>query len=69
MTAGSPSSPAVKAGPEGMAAGGIPQAGHRANTMSAQLLVLSNAGLVHAGAKAAPLSTPRIRQDQRTAAV
>ena len=39
----------VKAGPEGMAAGGIARKLATApNTMSAQLLVLSNAGLVHA---------------------
>jgi ArsR family transcriptional regulator len=39
----------VKAGPEGMAAGGIARKFATApNTMSAQLLVLSNAGLVHA---------------------
>ena len=39
----------VKAGPEGMAAGGIArELGVPANTLSAQLLVLSNAGLVRA---------------------
>jgi ArsR family transcriptional regulator len=39
----------VKAGPEGMAAGGIARKLATApNTMSAQLLVLSNGGLVHA---------------------
>lgn len=39
----------VKAGPEGMAAGEIARAlGVPANTLSAQLLVLSNAGLVKA---------------------
>jgi DNA-binding transcriptional ArsR family regulator len=39
----------VKAGPKGMAAGLIAKkAGTPANTMSAQLLVLANAGLVHA---------------------
>lgn len=39
----------VKAGPEGMAAGDIARAlKNAANTTSAQLLVLSNAGLVHA---------------------
>lgn len=39
----------VKAGPEGMAAGGIARAlGVPANTLSAQLLVLSNAGLLRA---------------------
>jgi DNA-binding transcriptional ArsR family regulator len=39
----------VKAGPEGMAAGEIARAlGVPANTLSAQLLVLSNAGLVRA---------------------
>lgn len=39
----------VKAGPQGLAAGKIArQLGIPANTMSAQLLVLSNAGLVHA---------------------
>jgi ArsR family transcriptional regulator len=39
----------VKAGPEGMAAGGIARKlGVPANTLSAQLLVLSNAGLVRA---------------------
>jgi ArsR family transcriptional regulator, arsenate/arsenite/antimonite-responsive transcriptional repressor len=39
----------VKAGPEGKAAGDIARAlGVPANTMSAQLLVLSNAGLVRA---------------------
>jgi DNA-binding transcriptional ArsR family regulator len=39
----------VKAGPEGMAAGDIARAlGVAANTMSAQLLVLANAGLVRA---------------------
>jgi|SRR6185312_14049862 len=39
----------VKAGPEGLAAGDIARKLRTApNTMSAQLLVLSNAGLVHA---------------------
>jgi DNA-binding transcriptional ArsR family regulator len=39
----------VKAGPEGMAAGDVARAlGNPANTTSAQLLVLSNAGLVKA---------------------
>jgi ArsR family transcriptional regulator, arsenate/arsenite/antimonite-responsive transcriptional repressor len=39
----------VKAGPEGVAAGDIARKlGTPANTMSAQLLVLSNAGLVQA---------------------
>ncbi len=39
----------VKAGPDGLAAGDIArQLKTAANTMSAQLLVLSNAGLVHA---------------------
>jgi DNA-binding transcriptional ArsR family regulator len=39
----------VKAGPEGMAAGGIARKlGVPANTLSAQLLVLSNAGLIRA---------------------
>jgi DNA-binding transcriptional ArsR family regulator len=39
----------VKAGPEGIAAGDIArELGTPANTMSAQLLVLSNAGLVQA---------------------
>ncbi len=39
----------VRAGPEGMAAGEIARAlGVAANTLSAQLLVLSNAGLVRA---------------------
>lgn len=39
----------VKAGPEGMAAGGIARALDIApNTASAQLLVLSNAGLIRA---------------------
>jgi DNA-binding transcriptional ArsR family regulator len=39
----------VKAGPEGMAAGDVARAlGVPANTLSAQLLVLSNAGLVRA---------------------
>ena len=39
----------VKAGPDGMAAGDIARRLATApNTMSAQLLVLSNAGLVHA---------------------
>ena len=39
----------VKAGPDGMAAGDIARKlSVAANTMSAQLLVLSNAGLVHA---------------------
>jgi DNA-binding transcriptional ArsR family regulator len=39
----------VKAGPDGMAAGGIARKLETAaNTMSAQLLVLSNAGLVRA---------------------
>jgi DNA-binding transcriptional ArsR family regulator len=39
----------VKAGPEGMAAGGIARRlGVPANTLSAQLLVLSNAGLIRA---------------------
>jgi DNA-binding transcriptional ArsR family regulator len=39
----------VKAGPDGMAAGDIARKLDTApNTMSAQLLVLSNAGLVHA---------------------
>jgi DNA-binding transcriptional ArsR family regulator len=39
----------VKAGPEGIAAGGIARRlGVPANTLSAQLLVLSNAGLVRA---------------------
>jgi ArsR family transcriptional regulator, arsenate/arsenite/antimonite-responsive transcriptional repressor len=39
----------VKAGPDGMAAGSIARKLATApNTMSAQLLVLSNAGLVHA---------------------
>ena len=39
----------VKAGPEGMAAGDIARKlGTAANTMSAQLLVLSNAGLLTA---------------------
>jgi len=39
----------VKAGPEGMAAGDIARKLKTApNTMSAQLLVLSNAGLIHA---------------------
>ena len=39
----------VKAGPDGMAAGEIARAlGVPANTLSAQLLVLSNAGLVRA---------------------
>jgi DNA-binding transcriptional ArsR family regulator len=39
----------VKAGPEGMAAGDIARKlGTAANTMSAQLLVLANAGLVRA---------------------
>ena len=39
----------VKAGPEGVAAGDIARKlSVAANTMSAQLLVLSNAGLVHA---------------------
>ena len=39
----------VKAGPEGMAAGDIARKlGTAPNTMSAQLLVLANAGLTHA---------------------
>jgi len=39
----------VKAGPDGLAAGDIARALQTApNTMSAQLLVLSNAGLIHA---------------------
>ena len=39
----------VKAGPDGMAAGDIARAlGVAANTMSAQLLVLANAGLIRA---------------------
>jgi DNA-binding transcriptional ArsR family regulator len=39
----------VKAGPDGLAAGDIArQLKTAANTMSAQLLILSNAGLVHA---------------------
>ena len=39
----------VKAGPEGMAAGDVARKlSIAANTMSAQLLILSNAGLVHA---------------------
>lgn len=39
----------VKAGPDGMAAGDIAKKlDTAANTMSAQLLVLANAGLVHA---------------------
>lgn len=39
----------VKAGPQGMAAGGIARAlSVAANTLSAQLLVLSNAGLIRA---------------------
>lgn len=39
----------VKAGPEGMAAGDIARKlTIQPNTMSAQLLVLSNAGLIHA---------------------
>ena len=39
----------VKAGPDGMAAGDIARSLETApNTMSAQLLVLSNAGLIHA---------------------
>jgi ArsR family transcriptional regulator, arsenate/arsenite/antimonite-responsive transcriptional repressor len=39
----------VRAGPEGMAAGAIARAfGVAANTLSAQLLVLANAQLVHA---------------------
>ncbi|HTT99615.1 MAG TPA: metalloregulator ArsR/SmtB family transcription factor [Rhizomicrobium sp.] len=39
----------VKAGPEGMAAGNIARdLSVAANTLSAQLLVLSNAGLIHA---------------------
>jgi len=39
----------VKAGPDGMAAGDIARKlDTAANTMSAQLLVLSNAGLIHA---------------------
>lgn len=39
----------VKAGPDGMAAGGIARKlDTAANTMSAQLLVLANAGLIHA---------------------
>jgi ArsR family transcriptional regulator len=39
----------VKAGPQGLAAGDIArQLKTAANTMSAQLLVLANAGLVHA---------------------
>lgn len=39
----------VKAGPDGMASGDIARALETApNTMSAQLLVLSNAGLIHA---------------------
>lgn len=39
----------VKAGPDGMAAGGIARKlKTAANTMSAQLLVLSNAGLIRA---------------------
>lgn len=39
----------VKAGPDGMAAGDIARALQTApNTMSAQLLTLSNAGLIHA---------------------
>jgi len=39
----------VKAGPKGMAAGGIARRlGVPANTLSAQLLVLANAGLVRA---------------------
>ena len=39
----------VKAGPDGMAAGDIARKLDTApNTMSAQLLVLSNAGLIHA---------------------
>jgi DNA-binding transcriptional ArsR family regulator len=39
----------VKAGPEGMAAGAIARSlSTAANTMSQQLLVLSNAGLIHA---------------------
>ena len=39
----------VKAGPDGMAAGDIARKlKTAANTMSAQLLVLSNAGLIHA---------------------
>jgi ArsR family transcriptional regulator len=39
----------VKTGPDGMAAGGIARKLDTApNTLSAQLLVLSNAGLVHA---------------------
>jgi len=42
----------VKAGPDGMAAGDIARKLRTApNTMSAQLLVLSNAGLVHARRK------------------
>src|ERR1700743_1153246 len=39
----------VKAGPEGMAAGEIARTlGTAANTLSAQLLILSNAGLIRA---------------------
>jgi ArsR family transcriptional regulator, arsenate/arsenite/antimonite-responsive transcriptional repressor len=39
----------IKAGPDGMAAGAIARAlGVAANTLSAQLLILSNAGLVKA---------------------
>jgi len=39
----------VKTGPDGMAAGEIARKLHtQPNTMSAQLLVLSNAGLIHA---------------------
>jgi ArsR family transcriptional regulator, arsenate/arsenite/antimonite-responsive transcriptional repressor len=39
----------VKAGPDGLAAGDIARKlGTAPNTMSAQLLILSNAGLVHA---------------------
>ena len=39
----------VKAGPEGLAAGEIARSLETApNTMSAQLLILSNAGLIHA---------------------
>ena len=39
----------VKAGPEGLAAGAIARSlKTAANTMSAQLLVLSNAGIIHA---------------------
>src|SRR3954470_6112332 len=39
----------VKAGPEGMAAGAIARKlDTQPNTMSAQLLVLSNSGLIHA---------------------